>query len=267
MPAAPQSPSPGADGLGAALGHLGRTVRALSGEARALDAGWAVRTPALPLVWSLNQLHVTGPAAPAEVLALADEHQGDLGYRHIEVEDPGTAHGLEALAGPGGWRVEHEVVMVLAGPPDRRVDTAAVIELDEEAMLALMRRWAAEDHPGITPVGLDQLDEYHRRKGRLWGERVFGIPGDDGAPAAVTKLRTDGAAAWVEDVYTMPAARRRGHARTLVTHATDLVRAGSHELTFIVADDDDWPKQLYARLGFEPVGRIWAFHREARPGP
>ena len=28
-----------------------------------------------------------------------------------------------------------------------------------------------------------------------------------------------------------------------------------------MADDNDWPKQLYARLGFEPVGRAWVFHR------
>jgi hypothetical protein len=33
------------------------------------------------------------------------------------------------------------------------------------------------------------------------------------------------------------------------------------ELLFIVADDNDWPKDLYARLGFEPVGRTRAFHR------
>ena len=27
------------------------------------------------------------------------------------------------------------------------------------------------------------------------------------------------------------------------------------DLVFIVADDDDWPKQLYAKLGFTPLGR------------
>ena len=33
------------------------------------------------------------------------------------------------------------------------------------------------------------------------------------------------------------------------------------ELVFIVADDDDWPKDLYGRLGFEPIGRAWVVHR------
>jgi hypothetical protein len=49
-----------------------------------------------------------------------------------------------------------------------------------------------------------------------------------------------------------------------VTAAVDAALAMGHELIFIVADEDDWPKDLYARLGFDPVGRAWAF---TRPGP
>jgi hypothetical protein len=29
-----------------------------------------------------------------------------------------------------------------------------------------------------------------------------------------------------------------------------------------VADDNDWPKLLYERLGFRPVGHLWQFHRD-----
>jgi ribosomal protein S18 acetylase RimI-like enzyme len=68
---------------------------------------------------------------------------------------------------------------------------------------------------------------------------------------AVTKLRTDPATSWIEDVYTAPEARRRGYARLLVTHASALGAAENPELTFIVADDNDWPKDLYRRIGFE----------------
>jgi hypothetical protein len=34
-----------------------------------------------------------------------------------------------------------------------------------------------------------------------------------------------------------------------------------NDLTFLVADDDDWPKNLYAEIGFEPVGRRYEFTR------
>jgi predicted GNAT family acetyltransferase len=63
-------------------------------------------------------------------------------------------------------------------------------------------------------------------------------------------------------VYTIDAYRGRGYARALVTRAVALARQAGHELTFIVADDEDWPKRLYARIGFEPAGLAWVFHTE-----
>jgi hypothetical protein len=29
--------------------------------------------------------------------------------------------------------------------------------------------------------------------------------------------------------------------------------AAEHDLVFLLADDEDWPKELYAKLGFEPL--------------
>ncbi len=145
------------------------------------------------------------------------------------------------------------------------VETSAVTKLSEEQMLALMRRWTAEDHPDISGDGLDQLEEWNRREGRLWKEQRFGIVDKKGSPMAVTKLRSDGTTAWVEDVYTVPEARARGYARMLVTYTTALARAGDHDLTFIIADDDDWPKDLYMRIGFRAIGGTRTVHQDPRP--
>ena len=30
-------------------------------------------------------------------------------------------------------------------------------------------------------------------------------------------------------------------------------------MIFLIADDADWPKELYAKLGFDPIGRFWQF--------
>jgi GNAT superfamily N-acetyltransferase len=86
----------------------------------------------------------------------------------------------------------------------------------------------------------------------------------DGVDAAVTTLYSDGSTAQVEDVATLRDYRRRGLARAAVSAAIDAAVDMGHALVFIVADDDDWPKDLYGRLGFDPVGRAWAF---TRPGP
>jgi GNAT superfamily N-acetyltransferase len=31
------------------------------------------------------------------------------------------------------------------------------------------------------------------------------------------------------------------------------------DLVFLNADDDDWPKMLYGKLGFDEVARFWSF--------
>lgn len=246
------------------LEQVRRTVQTLADEVRPVGPGWIARTHALPMVWTLNQLRITEPVAFADAVALADEHQGGLPYRHIVVEHDPTGHDLEALFLADGWKVEREVFMALAEQPDAPDATGTVSVLSEAQALTLTRRWMAEDHPGISSEALDQLDEYARREGRLWKERRFGVLDDDGMAVAVTKLRTDPTTAWVEDVYTAPEARRRGYARLLVTHAAALGAAANPELTFIVADDNDWPKDLYARIGFRPIARARTFHRDDR---
>ena len=62
-----------------------------------------------------------------------------------------------------------------------------------------------------------------------------------------------------EDVVTLREHRRRGLARATLTLALDAAIEMGHALVFIVADADDWPQELYARLGFDPVGHAWGF--------
>jgi GNAT superfamily N-acetyltransferase len=233
----------------------------LADEMRPIESGWVVRTKSLPLVWTLNQLRITESATFADALALAEEHQAYLPFRHVVVEGGANSRLLEDPFRAAGWKVDCEILMALTKGPDREVDTRAVIELSEEQMLTLMRCWLIEERPDTSAEGLDQVDEYNRREGRLWRELRFGLLDGDGVPAAITKLRSDGTAAWVEDVYTVPGARGRGYARMLVSHAARLARSSGYELTFIIADDNDWPKHLYARIGFRPIGMIRAFHR------
>lgn len=221
-----------------------------------IDQGWLVRTGELPAVWAVNHVHIDAEIEFAQAVELADRHLADLPYRHLVVEEGAT---LERQARAAGWKVEREVFMTLADPPE--VPTRSdVIEPDEEDVVALLRRWSIEEsNPG--PDELEQLDQSARRQARASSERHFGIAGADGRLVAIANLRSDGTVAQVENVYTAPEARGRGHARTLVAHAAAL--GARHELTFIIADDGDWPKDLYARLGFRPVGRSSVFHLAA----
>ena len=81
----------------------------------------------------------------------------------------------------------------------------------------------------------------------------------DGRPVGNTVVYRVGDIAQVEDVATLEAFRRRGVARAMVSLAIDLAKGA--DLTFIVADEHDWPRELYAKLGFRPIGSIRAFTR------
>jgi GNAT superfamily N-acetyltransferase len=155
--------------------------------------------------------------------------------------------------------VERDVVMVLSGPADRPADTG-VDDAGEDEVAELMRRWYGDDEPNTAEI--DQLVDYGRRESRALGDRLLGVRSGDGQLVAITKLRSDGRTAQVEDVYTVPEARGRGFARALVSRAADLARGAGNDLVFIVADDADWPKLLYERLGFRSAGFLWQFHRD-----
>ena len=75
------------------------------------------------------------------------------------------------------------------------------------------------------------------------------VAGD--ARATCVVYAEDGVAS-VDNVFTAPDARGRGYARALVTHGIDVARGLDPELIFIIADDDDTPKELYAKLGSRP---------------
>jgi ribosomal protein S18 acetylase RimI-like enzyme len=80
-----------------------------------------------------------------------------------------------------------------------------------------------------------------------------------GDVAAYCELYSDGSTAQIENVLTLERFRNRGLARAVVSKALGEARAAGHDLVFLIADRDDWPKELYWKLGFDVVGRIWEF--------
>ena len=86
-----------------------------------------------------------------------------------------------------------------------------------------------------------------------------------GEVVSAADLFSDGRTAQVEDVVTSPEQRGRGYASAVVLRAVAEAKRTGHDFVFLIADDADWPKELYTRLGFAPLGRKWTFLR--RPAP
>jgi N-acetylglutamate synthase-like GNAT family acetyltransferase len=253
--------APDSEALPTALAFLRRTAALAADHARSFDAGCVVRTPSLPLVWALNHLRVAGPVTYERVVALAEQDLGDLPYRQLAIEHWASAELLEAPLRADGYKPDRELLMALARPAASKADVSGVVEADQDAVSALMRRWVADD-PTMTPETLDQVVAATAREGCVRAARNFSIRDEAGEVVAMTKLYSDGVTAQVEDVYTMPEWRNHGCARRLINRAIAVALEDEHELVFIVADDDGWPKHLYSQMGFDPIGRMAMFHRD-----
>ena len=141
--------------------------------------------------------------------------------------------------------------------PDRPADLEA-----EECSFAESRPLTEEIYrrdaltPDLNPRFVDQHESWERSIGaRRFVARI------DGALAGECDLYIDGADAQVEFVDTLEEFRGRGVARAVVLGAAEAARASGADRVFILADENDWPKELYRRLGFDPMARRWEVQR------
>jgi predicted GNAT family acetyltransferase len=253
-PAAP----PRVDSLARVLAFLHASLAKTADELTRIEAGCVVSSPSLPAVWSINQMRVSLPLGFETLVELADQKLAGSRYLQIVVENQETGPVVEDAFRAAGWKVDREVLMLLSAPPDRDADTSMAIDAGEDEVVDVLKRWYGEDE--LDRAALAQLEEFTRREARACGDRLLGVRSSDGHLVSISKLRADGNIAQVEDVYTVPEARGRGFGRVVVTRAVELAREAGHQLIFIVADDNDWPKELYGRIGFRPIGRLWQFH-------
>ena len=225
--------------------------------------GTLMLTPSLDGVYALNAVLIEGELPEltlADIAALFDERFPANRFASAVLQDGATAERIEREAREQGWKVEHELLMELRREPDRVADTSGVREGSEQELRALTDRWFAEDYAEQGDEVLRQLSEFSRREWTARPTQAF-VAGDG---QAMCKLWSEGGIAQVEDVYTAPEARGGGYARALVTRAIEAARTGDNDLIFIVADDDDTPKELYGRLGFDPLVRLTRVVRERR---
>jgi GNAT superfamily N-acetyltransferase len=222
--------------------------------------GTAVVTESLADVWDLNLLRVEKPGASAAELAEeAERIQGgaDLRHRRVVMLDGAEAEAFEAL----GWESGRFLFMRYRGPGERNIDTARVREVDR-AFVGSIREEMARTAPWATDEGtVRRVMTAQERVADAANARHFAVlEGDDVVSTA--ELFTDGATAQVEDVVTLETHRGHGYASAVVLAAVERALAEGCDFVFLVADDEDWPKELYARLGFEPIGRKWTFIRK-----
>jgi ribosomal protein S18 acetylase RimI-like enzyme len=212
-------------------------------------------------VHDLNFLRAAEPgdASAEELAAEAERVQGGagIGHRRVNIRGEEQRERLEPQFVRLGWEPQRFVLMVQRRGPDRPAEHE-VREVDEPVLRPLWAEAIRNEPHGKDERLVEQILEHRRGVAQAIPTRLFAAEAD-GKPVAHTELYSEDGVGQVENVVTLPAYRGRGLARSLVLRAVAESQGAGNDLTFLVADADDWPQRLYERLGFETAGRYARF--------
>jgi ribosomal protein S18 acetylase RimI-like enzyme len=235
--------------------HHGRQA-AICDVKRPWAHGTVLRATRYPSYYSFNLVRVEDhPGMGVEALvAFADKALAGLEHRRVDFDVAAAAEPLRAGFEAGGWDAERLVWMrhEAAPPPGRELP---VEELPYDAVAELRLIWHREDSPEEDP---SSLHAQAREVAMLREARVLAVR-EGGVAVAYAQLERDGPAAEITQVYVHPERRGAGLG-TAMTRAA-IAAAGDVQDLWIVADDEDRPKHLYARLGFRPAWTTMEFER------
>lgn len=229
----------------------------------------------LPLRYDSNYLlvdHLPGTVSTDDLI----EEARRLDRPAIFVRDQETGDRLAPAAERRGWNVHRGLVMASRRRPEGTVAADLVREVGESALRPARRQQLAGE-PWATPDVIAQLLDAKLTIARSLATRFFAVF-VDGRVVSYVDLYSDGRSAQIEDLATLREHRGRGYASALVLHALAQARLAGCDLVFLVADAEDWPKELYRGLGFDVIGRYvklirpaelesQASRRHPHPGP
>ncbi len=210
--------------------------------------GTVVRATRYPSYYDFNLVRVEDdPGMSVDALgAFADEALAGLEHRRLDFDVAAAAEPLRAEFTAKGWRTMRVLFMRHEAPaPDG--PAVPVEEVPYDAVHDLRAVWHGEDFPGQDTSG------YHgsaREVALRRGAQVLAVR-ENGVPIAFAQLERDGNAAEITQVFVHPDHRGGGRGTAMTRAAIEV--AGDVQDLWIAADDEDRPKELYARLGFRPA--------------
>lgn len=225
--------------------------------------GSALYNDDIPERYYSNFVRVERPLAGVEVATLVEETDRALSllaHRLISVGDDADGERVAMGLAERGYTGDPSVLLAWRREPDRPGDPDAVVEVAfEDARpfeMAVYGGMLRDTSPAVIEKFADHRRTVQRAvNGRFFAQRI------DGRLAGMCELFLVDGLAQVEHVDTLEEFRGRGVARNVVLRAVAEARAAGADLTVIEADVNDWPVELYRRLGFDEIGRSWAFLR------
>jgi ribosomal protein S18 acetylase RimI-like enzyme len=220
------------------------------------EHGTVVRATRHPNYYDFNVVRVEDrPEMDVDALvAFADEALAGMSHRRLDFDSSEAAEPLRAGLEAKGWKMTRLIWMrhSSALPPGPDI---AVEEVPYDAVHPLRVAWHEEESPDLDPT------EYHveaREVATQCGAQVMAVM-EGGSPVAFAQVEGTEDATEITQVYVHPDYRGAGRGTAMTRAAVEA--AGEVPDLWIVADDDDRPKNLYARLGFRPAWSAVEFLR------
>ena len=193
-----------------------------------------------------------------ELMAFSDRALSGLGHRRIDFDVVAAGEryraGFEAL----GWKATRLLWMHHEAPPPPGRDVV-VEQVAYDCVYDLRAAWHRADFPteDFAAHYPDAREVALRR-----GAQVLAVR-EAGRPVAFAQIARAADSAEITQVYVHPDYRGGGRGTALTRAA--IAASGYARDLWIVADDEDRPKQLYARLGFRPAWTTMEFLRLPEP--
>ena len=229
--------------------------------------GTAFFTPEHPTKWDLNLLlveHAPPELSAQQLIAEAERLQGPAGLSHRRIELAEGGDRMRSDFEAAGWSIDHLLLMVLRPGADERGEAkpASVREVDYDGLRPLAEMWQKELTPPVQADRSAELADADAATAQALAARGF-LAERDGRPAGYAMLlQAAEGVSEIDQVYTAPEHRGSGLASAVVRAAITAARERGDELTYILADAEDWPFRLYERLGFEMVGTRYEVTRK-----
>jgi GNAT superfamily N-acetyltransferase len=221
-----------------------------------------VADPARPEVWDANHADAVTARTEAEiesVFAAMTEHLGHTPWRvvHTDAFTPDAFLARLALDG-----FEEQPVTIQMALEDEITQRGAPIDLrlvaedgDWQALLGLVLADHAEGRRTndleLSPAFSAAVVAGYRAKSSACH---FHLVLRDGRPVAYgAHAAAPNGAGMIEDLFTLPSARRQGITTAMIAAFADRLRSAGCHTVFLGALASEDPKHLYARLGFRPV--------------
>jgi ribosomal protein S18 acetylase RimI-like enzyme len=220
------------------------------------EHGTVARATRYPTYWDYNVVRVEDDVdmAADEVVEVADELLEGLAHRRVGFEVAARGEPIRAELTRRGWKATRLVWMLHAGPVPSKTGLD-VEQVHYDTVRHLRLAWLAEDFP--TEVVTTQFEEAKEVEMKR-NPQVFAAFESD-RPIGFAQLERSGDGAEISSVYIEREHRGRGLGTALTKAA--IGAAGEVSELWIVADDEGRPRELYARLGFRPVWRLFDFLR------